>query len=256
MRKNGKKLLSLMLALILALCALTACSGNGQNETKEPAQTTAPAETTAPTETTAPVETTVPAEALFSCTGTFTTFDCYADGTYKFEFSGMATEYGTWSYTDGAFTITTEGGNDIPVELDADGNMSFTYVADINPQLTDSFTCANEVWSAAVGAGEQEAILSFTGTFTTFDCYADGTYKFEFSGMATEYGTWTWADWTFTVTTEGGNVIVATMNEETHALEFTYVADINPQLTDSFTCESIVWSTVLDVSTGSYTPAE
>lgn len=91
-----------------------------------------------------------------------------------------------------------------------------------------------------------EIKFSFTGTYCTFDCLADGTFKFAFPDMGVEEtGTWGWADWTFTITKSDGNAITAEIDPDTNAMTFTYTAVINEQLADTFTCESSVWGPAL-----------
>lgn len=91
-----------------------------------------------------------------------------------------------------------------------------------------------------------KALFSFTGGYCTFDCMEDGTFKFAFADMGVEEtGTWKWENYTFTITKSDGTEIVAEMDGETHALSFTYIAVINAQLVDTFTCDSTVWGAAL-----------
>lgn len=87
-----------------------------------------------------------------------------------------------------------------------------------------------------------KVLFSFTGSYCTFDCMEDGTFKFAFGDMGVEEtGTWKWENYAFTITKSDGTEIVAEMDGETHALSFTYNAIINEQLKDTFTCDVSVW---------------
>lgn len=155
------------------------------------------------------------------------------------------------------------------MEVGADGSTKFTLVpadsADTGAVVTVSADKASAQYKAD-GASEEialvnsavaepevsgaeaeaEVLFSFTGTYTTLDCLADGTYVFGFEAQGlTETGTWTWENWTFSLTQEGGNVITAVMDENSHALQLEYVAEINDQLKDTFTCEAAIWGAAL-----------
>lgn len=93
-----------------------------------------------------------------------------------------------------------------------------------------------------------EVLFSFTGGYTTLDIYDDNTYTFAFESYGlTEQGNWAFdsAAYAFTLTQAGGNVIAASINGDTHALELTYTAEANAQLVDNFTCESSIWGPAL-----------
>ena len=99
-------------------------------------------------------------------------------------------------------------------------------------------------------------LFSFLSDSENFllDCYDDGTYEFTFATVGLkEQGTWTWKDWTFTLTDAKGKETVATMDDTTHALNLTFVAAINEQVTRDFTCDSTTWGTALG-TTGNYEP--
>ena len=69
-----------------------------------------------------------------------------------------------------------------------------------------------------------------------------------------EPGTWTWKDWTLTLTTEKGKTAVASIDSETHALNIHFVPDLSDQLERDYTAESGVWGVAFN-GQGSYTLA-
>lgn len=99
---------------------------------------------------------------------------------------------------------------------------------------------------AAAGA---TILFSFTGTYCTFDCLEDGTFVFAFPDYGVEEtGTWTWKDWTFTLTKSDGSQIVGEVDDTDHSMSFTYTAVVNESLTDTFTCDAQTWGTALTLN--------
>lgn len=93
-----------------------------------------------------------------------------------------------------------------------------------------------------------EILFSFTGTYTTFDCYTDNTYAFNYKDYnLTETGTWAFdpATYSFTLTQENGNVITAGIVGDAHDLTFEYVAVASDQLKDTFVAAGDVWTAAL-----------
>ncbi len=87
----------------------------------------------------------------------------------------------------------------------------------------------------------------------TLDFYPDGTYTFTYPDMGVkESGTWTWSNWTMTVTKPSGTELAVAMNDD-HALFFDYVSDINEMLHQNFIAPSSAWGVAMGAS-GSYTP--
>lgn len=88
---------------------------------------------------------------LFSFTGGYCTFDCYADNTFKFGFESYGLEEtGTWSFEDYTFTIVKSDGTEIVAQMDNAHALNFEYTAVSSDQLKDTFTCDAEVWGAAL----------------------------------------------------------------------------------------------------------
>lgn len=93
-----------------------------------------------------------------------------------------------------------------------------------------------------------EILFSFTGGYTTFDCYDDNTFKFAFaSNNIEEAGTWEFdaTSYTFAITKSDGNTITATINPDDKSLNFEYAAVISEQLKDTFICSSDIWGPAL-----------
>lgn len=92
---------------------------------------------------------------------------------------------------------------------------------------------------------EPQIILSFTGSYTTFDVYDDGTYQFGFEKYGLkESGTWKFENYKFSITQGNGNVIEASL-DDAYNMSFEYVAEANAQFKDTFTAERGVWGPAL-----------
>lgn len=186
-----------------------------------------------------------PAESkdlLFSWTGSGKSneLDFFADGTYEFRFTKMSiTEHGTWRFENGKLALTSEAGKEQPAELNRAAaapaktqseeaavpanTYTLEYVADINKQLTGSFSCPPDRWQAALGDSDsyaptesEELLISWdaTGKSKKMDFFANGTYEFQFTTMSiSEKGTWTYADGKLFVTTAAGKEYVAELTQ-------------------------------------------
>lgn len=153
------------------------------------------------------------------------------------------------------------------VVLKDDGTYEYTKLVTNAPEDGASATSlsASPVASVKVSnfaetaEAESGAFLTWTSAGDgncTLECYADGTYKFTFiSYNMTETGKWSWSNWTFTLTPDGGETLTATM-DDSYSLNLHYVAVAGGgALTHDFTCPSSVWGVALG-QTGSYTPVE
>ena len=186
-----------------------------------------------------------PAESkdlLFAWTGSGKSneLDFFADGTYEFRFTKMSiTEHGTWRFENGKLALTSEAGKEQPAELNRAAaapaetqseeaavpanTYTLEYVADINEQLTGSFSCPPDRWQAALGdsgsyAPTESADLLFswdaTGKSKKMDFFANGTYEFQFTTMSiSEKGVWAYADGKLSVTTEAGKEYIAELTQ-------------------------------------------
>ena len=167
--------------------------------------------------------------------------DFFANGSYEFRFTKMGiTEHGAWSFENGKLSLVSEAGKEQPAELNRAAAPEVTakpaetqsdeaslpvntftleYVADINEQLTGSFSCPPDRWQAVLGDSGSYAptesadlLISWdaTGKSKKMDFFANGTYEFQFTTMSiSEKGTWTYADGRLSVTTEAGKEYVA-----------------------------------------------
>ena len=183
----------------------------------------------------------------WSSAGASNKLDFFANGTYEYRFEKMSiTEHGTWSFSDWKLALTSEAGREMPAELikaeekkeeapaaaeapaaEEEGYPANTfvlnYVADINEQLTGTFSSLSSVWGPAFGASgsyaptESEDLLfswESTGKSKELDFYANGTYEFRFTKMSiTEHGTWSFEGWKLKLTTEAGREIVAELTK-------------------------------------------
>ena len=221
--------LTLALALILSLAA---CGGN-------PAPTDTPV---SPTPTPAPsepaAEDTVYTTVINEADVTFT---LSADQkSIAVDTMGMTVE-GACEVADNVLTFgeQTEGNDQIwaslsknQYTLNADGtatviegapenSLVLDFTSDINEQLRKTFYVESGTWGVAFGGqgdytptdSADELFAWTTGKVDSsfkLTFFADGTYKFEFTDMSVEEtGTWTWSDWTLTVTTAKENSFTA-----------------------------------------------
>lgn len=136
-------------------------------------------------------------------------------------------------------------------------DMTYEYTKYVTSNRGEASAAMAKTMSASVS--RSAALLTWQSAGDgncTLVCYADGTYEFAFKSMgAKETGTWSWNNWTFTLTTAGNKTYTATMDGTTHALNIHYVADMSAQLTHDFTVASDVWGAAFG-GTGSYTPVE
>ena len=217
------------------------------------------------------------AELLFPFTADADSFKLglYTDGTYVFQFTSMnIVEPGTWTWKDWTLTLTTEKGKTAVASIDSDTHaLNIHFVPDLSDQLERDYTAESGVWGVAFNgqgdytpvasepqpakSAEPELLFPFTADADSFklDLYTDGTYVFQFTSMnIVEPGTWTWKDWTLTLTTEKGKTAVASIDSETHALNIHFVPDLSDQLERDYTAESGVWGVAFN-GQGSYTLA-
>lgn len=181
-------------------------------------------------------------DLLFSWTGSGKSneLDFFADGTYEFRFTKMSvTEHGTWRFENGQLALTSEAGKEQPAELNRAAaapaetqseeaavpanTYTLEYVADINEQLTGSFSCPPDRWQAALGDSgsyapteSEELLISWdaTGKSKKMDFFANGTYEFQFTSMSiSEKGVWSYADGKLSVTTEAGKEYIAELTQ-------------------------------------------
>lgn len=181
-------------------------------------------------------------DLLFAWTGSGKSneLDFFADGTYEFRFTKMSiTEHGTWRFENGQLALTSEAGKEQPAELNRAAaapaetqseeaavpanTYTLEYVADINEQLTGSFSCPPDRWQAALGDSgsyvpTESADLLFSwdasGKSKKMDFFANGTFEFLFTSMSiSEKGTWAYADGKLSVTTEAGKEYVAELTK-------------------------------------------
>lgn len=93
------------------------------------------------------------AEVLFSFTGNFCALDIMNDNSFVFSFEAYnLKETGTWSFDVATFTFMLEqsNGNTITAGLTEDYALQLIYTAVASDQLSDTFTCAREIWGAAL----------------------------------------------------------------------------------------------------------
>ena len=96
-------------------------------------------------------------------------------------------------------------------------------MADINEQLTGSFSCPAERWKPALGdsgsytpADSEKLLFSWdaSGKSKKMDFFANGTYEFQFTTMSiSERGKWTYEDGKLSVTTGAGKEYAAELTK-------------------------------------------
>lgn len=196
--------------------------------------------------------------------------DINNDGTYTFTFvSAGLVETGSWEWKDWTFTLTDAKDRVTTVTPDTETHaLNFNFVAVVDDRVNRDFSAEAEVWGAAFNgegnytptaapAAEAPAVLfPFVADAESFqlDLLSDGTYEFRFTTMnVSETGTWTWENWTLTLTTPQGRTAVAAIDNETHALNITFIPDASEQLVRDYTAEATVWGAAFN-GEGNYTP--
>lgn len=178
------------------------------------------------------------------------TLKLYDDNTCELEVEmfGSAGVMDTGTYEVNGYTINLklDKAGEIQSELDAETQtVTVHYVASgTDAGDLDSVLTLNQDGAEA----GSEILFSFTGGYTSFDCYTDNTFKFTFESYGIEEtGTWEFdkSTYTFTITKSDGNTITATISGDDHSMNFEYTAVANDQLKDTFTCASDVWGTAL-----------
>ncbi|MGS0972438.1 MAG: hypothetical protein ACVCEJ_04220 [Candidatus Izemoplasmataceae bacterium] len=203
---------------------------------------------------------------LFSWTGTDSMLlDFYDDGTYVFEYASYSiVEEGTWTWENFEMTLTQSDDTVITATMDGTTyELSLDYVAVASDQLKQTFTVDSATWGAALGSSGSytpeeylpDLLFSWIGSDAMFlDFYDDGTYVFEYTSYGVvEEGTWTWENYTMTLTQSNDNVLTASLDGTTYELSIDYIAVASAQLTYTFTVDSATWSGALGGS-GTYTP--
>lgn len=215
------------------------------------------------------------AALLFSFTADVPSFllDLYTDGTYQFQFTSMnIEETGTWTWKDWMLTLTTPGGKAATGEIDGDTHeLKITFIPDISDQLVRDYVADAQIWGTAfngqgeytpaeaahAAAAEPTVLFQPLADAESFvlEILSDGTYHFAFTSMnIEESGTWTWKDWTLTLTTPNGKTATSEIDGETHDLKITFAPDISDQLVRDYVADAQTWGTAFN-GHGEYTPA-
>lgn len=228
------------LAAMAAVLALTACGASDSPGSSVPASTVqSQPESTATVDGETSVYTTEINEAIITLTISSDQKTVTADA------MGMVVE-GTCEVADGVLTMKelTSGNAQVWAGL---ASQPFTLNQDGTATVVGASGAAQEAEIPA------EELFSWDG-FASLVFNKDGTYDFNYNDLVKETGTWTWQDWTLTVTDSAGNEMVGVLDKEdnnTLKLEFTAVA--NEELVVNFTAASNVWGMALG-TTGTYTP--
>lgn len=102
-----------------------------------------------------------------------------------------------------------------------ENSLVIDFTPDLNEQLQKVFYAESGTWGAAFGGqgdytatGSADELFAFTtgkvNSSFHLTLFADGTYKYEYTGMnIEEAGTWIWSGWKLTLTTPNGNSFTA-----------------------------------------------
>lgn len=166
------------------------------------------------------------------------TLTLYANGMYRF-FDGQhsVTEFGAWTFADGAFTVTDPLGQQTVATISGD-EISFTYNYSVTSALNQPYKgSVSALMSAMSEIGAVKSIYSFVAGVNqaiTFELYNNGMYRFAWAAQGvSEYGVWTFADGAFAVTDPLGQKTVATISGDT--ISFTYNYSLTSQLNQPYT---------------------
>ncbi len=137
---------------------------------------------------------------------------------------------GTWTVEGNTFTLIPDG-EDSTATLVTSDDGSAVYTALDGTEST---------LMLPVDDGPA-VVMTFEGESLTMDVYSDGTCQILYGGSPAGAGTWSYANYAFSLTLEDVEVPV-TMEEGTHAFVFDYSIG-DGQLQDTLRVESSVWGT-------------
>lgn len=179
------------------------------------------------------------------------TLKLYEDGSAELEVeifgSAGVMDTGTYELDGHTINFNFENAGEIQSELDSETHAVTVHYVQEGSDLGDIDTILTLNQESGSGQASGEVLFSFTGGYTTFDCYTDNTYKFAYADYGLEeVGTWEFdaASYIFSLTQENGNTIEASIGED-HSMSFEYVAVASDQLKDTFTSTSDVWGAAL-----------
>lgn len=138
--------------------------------------------------------------------------DMAGDGSVQYtneaDFIAYADDYWT-NYSGEQVTVA-----DDDIEIPENSIVVETFGPDVSSQISDGFFVTSDAWGPVLMTSgsyaptdSEDSVFTMTSTtgkpyIITF--YANGTYTFEYPGMVSENGTWTWESWTMTMTTPAG----------------------------------------------------
>ena len=161
----------------------------------------------------------------------------YDNGSYEFGFATYSlTDYGTWSYSDGALVVTKLSGEQFTATIAGDEiSLYYDFGGGLNQTFTGNVT---ELLNAMESSGLVRDIYAFTPAANEaiiLHLYDNGIYRFAFTTYATsvEYGTWSFEAGVFSVTDPAGTETVANIEGDT--ISFHYVYSAQSQLTQDYT---------------------
>ena len=163
----------------------------------------------------------------------------YDNGSYEFGFATYSlTDYGTWSYEDGALVVTRASGEQFTATITGDEiSLYYNYGGGLDQTFTGSLSA---LLGAMIEHGVTEEIYSFTpgsgNTAISLKFYDNGVYQFAFATYSVyDYGTWSYSDGALVVTKLSGEQFTATIAGDEISLYYDFGGGLNQTFTGNVT---------------------
>ena len=163
----------------------------------------------------------------------------YDNGSYEFGFATYSlTDYGTWSYEDGALVVTRASGEQFTATITGDEiSLYYNYGGGLDQTFTGSLSA---LLGAMIEHGVTEEIYSFTpgsgNTAISLKFYDNGVYQFAFATYSVyDYGTWSYSDGALVVTKLSGGQFTATITGDEISLYYDFGGGLNQTFTGNVT---------------------
>ena len=156
---------------------------------------------------------------------------------YRFAWAAQGvSEYGVWTFADGAFAVTDPLGQKTVATISGD-TISFTYNYSLTSQLNQPYTgSVSSLMQAMIENGMVKEVYAFEpqkNASITFTLYNNGIYLFAWNEQGVkEFGVWSYEGGAFAVTDPLGQQTVATISGDT--ISFTYNYSLTSQLNQPY----------------------
>ena len=136
---------------------------------------------------------------------------------------------GTWAVDGNTYTLTPDGEETTAALAVAEDGKSAVYTA------TDGTE-----YNLVIPYQGPEVLMTFEGEQLNLDVYSDGTCAILYGAQVAVEGTWSYANYAFSLTLDGEDVPVTMLDDDTHAFVFDYSIG-DGQIQDTLSVDSSVW---------------